>query len=64
MVDLASLSTPPDKVCDTHKKLGEMLNVAIAPVISPEKSLEIYRDFVEYIAKKMGRAAIAQEARL
>lgn len=32
-----------------------LIRVAIAPVISPEKSLEIYSDFVDYLGEKLGR---------
>jgi len=37
---------------------AEALRVAIAPVISPEKSLEIYRDFVEYLGRKLDRSTV------
>lgn len=32
------------------------LRVAIAPVISPEKSLPLYRGFVDYLAEELGRS--------
>ena len=31
------------------------LRVGIAPLFSPEKSMEIYGDFVEYLAERLGR---------
>ena len=34
------------------------LRIAIAPVISPEKSLRIYRDFVDYLAGELGREPV------
>ncbi len=34
------------------------LRVAVAPVISPEKSLETYRGLVEYLARALGREAL------
>ena len=34
------------------------LRIAIAPVISPEKSLETYRDFVDYLGRKLDRTPI------
>ena len=34
------------------------LRVAIAPVISPEKSFQIYRKFVDYLAEKMDRTPV------
>ena len=39
------------------------LVVAIAPVISPEKSLEMYRGLVEYLAEKTGRAPVLMQRR-
>lgn len=36
------------------------LRIAIAPVISPEKSLETYRDFVDYLGRKLDRTPIFQ----
>ena len=34
------------------------LRVAIAPVISPEKSFRVYKKFVDYIAEKLDRAPV------
>lgn len=34
------------------------LRVAVAPVISPEKSLEMYNAFVQYLAKKVNREPV------
>ncbi len=31
------------------------LRVAIAPIVSPEKSVDMYQDFVSYLARKLGR---------
>jgi phosphonate transport system substrate-binding protein len=38
---------------------GPVLRFAIAPIISPEKSMEMYQPFVDYIGEKLGRKAIA-----
>jgi phosphonate transport system substrate-binding protein len=35
------------------------IRVAVAPIVSPEKSLEMYQDFVEYLARKLGRKPVA-----
>jgi len=32
-----------------------LLRVAVAPIVSPEKSIEMYQDFVEYLADKLER---------
>ncbi len=33
--------------------------VAIAPIVSPEKSLEMYQDFIDYLAEKLGRKPVS-----
>ncbi len=35
------------------------IRIAIAPIISPEESMEMYQDFVEYIGEKLGRKPVA-----
>jgi len=35
-----------------------VLRVAIAPVVSPEKSMELYREFVTYLAARLSRAPV------
>ncbi len=35
-----------------------LLNVAIAPVVSPEKSLQLYQGFVDYLAEKTNRQPV------
>ncbi len=54
-VDLA----PPDKPKGDGPEAGRAgppsLGVAIAPVISPEKSFQMYKPFVEYLAGRLGR---------
>lgn len=37
---------------------GPSVRVAIAPVISPERSLERYRHFVDYLARRLGREPV------
>jgi len=34
------------------------IRIAIAPIISPEKSMEMYQPFVDYVGEKLGRKAI------
>ncbi|NIA15632.1 MAG: PhnD/SsuA/transferrin family substrate-binding protein [Nitrospiraceae bacterium] len=38
---------------------GETLRFAIAPVISPERSLNLYEDLVAYLAKHLGRKPVS-----
>jgi phosphonate transport system substrate-binding protein len=52
----------PDKPADIDAN-GEAseqssVRIAIAPVISPEKSLTLYRKFVDYVADKMGKTPV------
>jgi phosphonate transport system substrate-binding protein len=35
-----------------------IIRIAIAPIISPEKSIEMYKPFVDYVGEKLGRKAI------
>jgi phosphonate transport system substrate-binding protein len=37
----------------------EVFRVAIAPIVSPEKSLEMYQGFINYIAEKLGRKPVS-----
>jgi phosphonate transport system substrate-binding protein len=36
-----------------------IFRVAVAPIVSPEKSLEMYRGLIEYLAGKLGRKAVS-----
>lgn len=49
----ASGDEPPPRGVDRSS-----LRIAIAPVISPEKSIEIYRDLARYIAAQLEREAV------
>ena len=55
-----STSAHPDREVPRE---GSVLRVAIAPVISPEKSLQIYRDLIEYLAEKAGRKPVVLQRR-
>jgi phosphonate transport system substrate-binding protein len=44
---------PVDDLAD-----GQAIRIAIAPIISPEKSMEMYQPFVDYVGEKLGRKAI------
>jgi len=35
------------------------IRIAIAPIVSPEKSMEMYEPFINYVGKKLGREPIA-----
>jgi phosphonate transport system substrate-binding protein len=51
--------TPPEGEPSEAKDDGRSkLRVAIAPVISPEESIRLYRGFVEYLARKLGREPV------
>ena len=51
----------PDKLTATasQKTSGKTLRFAVAPVMSPEKSLKLYEDLVEYLATRIGRSPIS-----
>jgi phosphate/phosphite/phosphonate ABC transporter binding protein len=36
-----------------------IFQIAIAPIRSPEKSLEMYQDFVDYVAEKLGKQPVS-----
>jgi phosphonate transport system substrate-binding protein len=55
IIDLESPSVPPPTAVQVHEESGESLSVAIAPVVSPKKSLEMYAGLVEFLAKKTDR---------
>ena len=47
---------------ETASKTGDnrpVLRVAVAPIFSPEKSPEMYQNFVDYVAEKMGRKPVS-----
>lgn len=44
---------PSSKILETVEK--PPLRIAIAPIISPEKSIEMYQDFVKYLSEKLDR---------
>jgi phosphonate transport system substrate-binding protein len=50
-VDPALVSLPADE--------ENSFRVAIAPIISPEKSLEMYQGFIDYVSKKLDRKPVA-----
>jgi phosphonate transport system substrate-binding protein len=49
---------PPDESQVFSLPETPALNVAIAPVVSPEKSIQRYQCFVDYLAEKTGRRPI------
>lgn len=55
VVDLASPPIPPPMAVQPHEEIGETLTVAVAPVVSPKKSLEMYADLVRYLARRTDR---------
>jgi phosphonate transport system substrate-binding protein len=35
------------------------IRIAVAPIVSPEKSMEMYQPFIDYVGRKLGRKATA-----
>jgi len=56
-VDLRVTAPRPSGPAQVEPRLP-LLRVAIAPVLSPESSVEIYQDFVRYLARKVDRAPL------
>jgi phosphonate transport system substrate-binding protein len=48
-----------DAVPDGKKENKQDIRIAIAPVVSPEKSMEMYTPFVTFVAGKLGRKPTA-----
>jgi phosphonate transport system substrate-binding protein len=57
-VNLEQPGVASDDASLTPRAGNPSLRVAIAPVISPEKSIEIYRDLAHYLADQMEREAV------
>ena len=55
VIDLASPPVSPSLAVQAREESGETLSVAIAPVVSPKKSLEMYGDLIDYLARKTDR---------
>lgn len=48
-----------DSISADRTENGEEIRIAVAPTVSPEKSMEMYQPFVDYVGKKLGRKATA-----
>lgn len=57
-VDLQRLPASPGEVPDAKTAAEPVLRVAIAPVVSPEKSLKTYQGLVNYLAEKLDREPV------
>ena len=57
-VNLEEPERPTDVGSTGEASAASSVRIAIAPVISPEKSLTLYRRFVDYVAEKMGKAPV------
>ncbi len=57
-VDLKRSAASSDGHLDEGRAAGPTLRVAIAPVISPEKSLQMYQGLVDYLAEKLDREPV------
>lgn len=56
-LDLNKTGTDNSRIKE-HGDSRTFLRVAIAPVVSPEKTLETYQEFVHYLSEKLGREPI------
>jgi phosphonate transport system substrate-binding protein len=59
--DWVSFKGPDEKdaiPADRTKNMPE-IRIAVAPIVSPEKSMEMYQPFIDYVGKKLKRKATA-----
>lgn len=61
-VDLREPATDSDGRPTAETVTGPTLRVAVAPVISPEKSLRTYQGLVDYLAKRLQREPVFLQA--
>lgn len=54
-VSLEEGRDPAIAFATNEKSANSVFRVAIAPIVSPEKSLEMYQGFINYLAEKLGR---------
>jgi phosphonate transport system substrate-binding protein len=59
--DWISLKGPDEKhaILDTRTENGQEIRIAVAPIVSPERSMEMYQPFIDYVGKKLERKATA-----
>ena len=59
--DWVSLKGPNEKdaLSADRPESEQEIRIAVAPIVSPEKSMEMYQDFIEYIGKKLERKPTA-----
>jgi len=59
--DRISLEEPniKDAIPADMTKNGQGIRIGVAPIVSPEKSMEMYQPFIEYVGRKLGRRATA-----
>jgi phosphonate transport system substrate-binding protein len=48
-----------DTISADRTENGQEIRIAVAPIVSPEKSMEMYQPFINYIGKKLARKATA-----
>jgi phosphonate transport system substrate-binding protein len=59
--DWISLKGPNEKAAipADRMEIGQEIRIAVAPTVSPEKSMEMYQPFIDYVGKKLQRKATA-----
>jgi len=62
-IDLTEPDTNDDSAMSTALPRDDRIRVAIAPVISPIKSFEVYESLVDYIGEKLNRTPIFLQRR-
>ena len=57
-VDLETLRGPSKADAATDSRRENLIRVAVAPVVSPEKSLQLYRKFVDWLGRRLDRVPV------
>jgi phosphonate transport system substrate-binding protein len=58
-INLDAPSGSPAVISSGSPAEEQSLRIAIAPIVSPEKSLEMYESFIQYVARKLGRKPVS-----
>jgi phosphonate transport system substrate-binding protein len=59
--DWINLKGPNERDASTAARLGDVqeIRIAVAPIVSPEKSMEMYQPFINYVGRKLARKPTA-----
>ena len=58
-IHLNASSGRPAVTSSDSQASEQPFRIAIAPIVSPEKSMEMYEDFIQYVAHKLGKRPVS-----